>query len=199
MWFYVVFGATAERLKHLSKLITSQILLNILTFKKKSIPSLLASLSLSPVYLFLGLMMMYLLLRTFHKMSDVHGLTTMLQLPRCEDSDPDEDREPIVDHGESPQRQTEKGASNHLEPGSQVSYNTINRGWAVRTERKGKEAPSLTNPYVLNHWWNMRTWWADSEFFSFFPLLLVYFLPFQLILKNPLEETLRRIEMSFEK
>lgn len=80
------------------------------------------------VYLFLGLMMMYLLLRTFHKMSDVHGLTTMLQLPRCEDSDPDEDREPIVDHGESPQRQTEKGASNHLEPGSQVSYNTINRG-----------------------------------------------------------------------
>lgn len=46
MWFYVVFGATAEeRLKHLSKLITSQILLNILTFKK-SIPSLLASLSL---------------------------------------------------------------------------------------------------------------------------------------------------------
>lgn len=34
MWFYVVFGATAERLKHLSKLITSQILLNILAFKK---------------------------------------------------------------------------------------------------------------------------------------------------------------------
>lgn len=34
MWFYVVFGATAEeRLKHLSKLITSQILLNILTIK----------------------------------------------------------------------------------------------------------------------------------------------------------------------
>lgn len=88
----------------------------------------MASLSLSPVYLFLGLMMMYLLLRTFHKMSDVHGLTTLLQLPRCEDSDPDEDREPIVDHAESPQRQTEKGASNHLEPGSQVSYNTINKG-----------------------------------------------------------------------
>lgn len=128
MWFYVVFGATAERLKHLSKLITSQILLNILAFKKIHPFPPGFSLSLSPVYLFLGLMMMYLLLRTFHKMSDVHGLTTMLQLPRCEDSDPDEDREPIVDHGESPQRQTEKGASNHLEPGSQVSYNTINRG-----------------------------------------------------------------------
>lgn len=47
MWFYVVFGATAERLKHLSKLITSQILLNILAFKKNpSLPSWLLSLCL---------------------------------------------------------------------------------------------------------------------------------------------------------
>ncbi|CAG12721.1 unnamed protein product, partial [Tetraodon nigroviridis] len=33
------------------------------------------------VYLFTGLMMMYLLLRTLHKMADLHGLTTFLQLP----------------------------------------------------------------------------------------------------------------------
>ncbi|XP_030600585.1 potassium channel subfamily K member 6 [Archocentrus centrarchus] len=80
------------------------------------------------VYLFLGLMMMYLLLRTFHKLSDIHGLTTLLQLPRCEDSDSDEDRDPIVDRGEASQSQTEKAASRPLEPGSQVSYNTISKG-----------------------------------------------------------------------
>ncbi|XP_049582382.1 potassium channel subfamily K member 6 [Syngnathus scovelli] len=51
------------------------------------------------VYLFMGLMMMYLLLRTFHKMADLHGLTTFLQLPRCEESDQDEFREPIVEKG----------------------------------------------------------------------------------------------------
>ncbi|XP_057685100.1 potassium channel subfamily K member 6-like [Corythoichthys intestinalis] len=51
------------------------------------------------VYLFLGLMMMYLLLRAFHKMADLHGLTTYLQLPRCEVSDPNEDRRPIVENG----------------------------------------------------------------------------------------------------
>ncbi|XP_061637543.1 potassium channel subfamily K member 6 [Phyllopteryx taeniolatus] len=50
-------------------------------------------------YLFAGLMMMYLLLRTFHKMADLHGLTAFLQLPRCEESEPDEDREPIVENG----------------------------------------------------------------------------------------------------
>lgn len=80
------------------------------------------------VYLFLGLMMMYLLLRTFHKLSDMHGLTTLLQLPRCEDSDSDEDRDPIVDRGKESRSQTEKAASRPLEPGSQVSYNTISKG-----------------------------------------------------------------------
>ncbi|XP_061682676.1 potassium channel subfamily K member 6 [Syngnathoides biaculeatus] len=52
-------------------------------------------------YLFVGLIMMYLLLRTFHKMADLHGLTAFLQLPRCEESEPDEDREPFVDNGHS--------------------------------------------------------------------------------------------------
>ncbi|TKS80642.1 Potassium channel subfamily K member 1 [Collichthys lucidus] len=82
------------------------------------------------IYLFVGLMMMYLLLRSFHKMADLHGLTTFLQLPRCED-DLDEDREPIVEdqhEGQTPRYLTDKAASRPLEPGSQPSYNTINKG-----------------------------------------------------------------------
>lgn len=86
---------------------------------------------LSPVYLFVGLMMMYLLLRTFHKMADLHGLTTFLQLPRCEESDLDDDREPIVEEqqeDQTPPYPTGKEASKPLEPGSQPSYNSINKG-----------------------------------------------------------------------
>ncbi|XP_038161190.1 potassium channel subfamily K member 6 [Cyprinodon tularosa] len=79
------------------------------------------------VYLFVGLMMMYLLLRTFHKMADVHGLTTLLQLPRCEESVLEEDTEPIVNNGPSP-RLKDKPASKPLDPGSQPSYNSINKG-----------------------------------------------------------------------
>ncbi|KAF1393570.1 hypothetical protein PFLUV_G00017410 [Perca fluviatilis] len=83
------------------------------------------------VYLFLGLMMMYLLLRTFHKMADLHGLTTFLQLPHCDESDLEDDREPIVEgkrEDQAPPCQTEKKASKHLKPGSQPTYNTINSG-----------------------------------------------------------------------
>lgn len=86
------------------------------------------SLSPPPVYLFLGLMMMYLLLRTFHKMADLHGLTTFLQLPRCEDSDLDDDREPIIENESAestPPQQSEKLPSRPLDPGSQPSYNSI--------------------------------------------------------------------------
>ncbi|XP_042342196.1 potassium channel subfamily K member 6 [Plectropomus leopardus] len=83
------------------------------------------------VYLFVGLMMMFLLLRTFHKMADLHGLTAFLQLPHCEDSDLEEDREPIVEdkhEDQTPPYLVEKEASKPLEPGSQPSYNTINTG-----------------------------------------------------------------------
>ncbi|KAM6933141.1 potassium channel subfamily K member 6 [Xenentodon cancila] len=80
------------------------------------------------VYLFVGLMMMYLLLRSFHKMADVHGLTTLLQLPRCEETDLDEDREQIVDDDLRPPLQKDKAASKPLDPASQQSYNTINKG-----------------------------------------------------------------------
>ncbi|XP_061575821.1 potassium channel subfamily K member 6 [Cololabis saira] len=80
------------------------------------------------VYLFVGLMMMYLLLRSFHKMADVHGLTTLLQLPRCEESDLDDDREQMVDDDLRPSRRKDKAASKPLDPASQQSYNTINKG-----------------------------------------------------------------------
>ncbi|KAK1900007.1 Potassium channel subfamily K member 6 [Dissostichus eleginoides] len=71
-------------------------------------------------------MMMFLLLRTFHKMADLHGLTTFLQLPRCEESDLEEDREPMVEVGQKDL--TEKEATKPLELGSQPSYNTMNTG-----------------------------------------------------------------------
>lgn len=88
------------------------------------------------VYLFLGLMMMFLLLRTFHKMADLHGVTSLLQLPRCEESDQDDDREPIIEEdGDAHDAQTtpspvveSDSSSRPLEPGSQPSYNTINKG-----------------------------------------------------------------------
>ncbi|XP_032367967.1 potassium channel subfamily K member 6 [Etheostoma spectabile] len=71
------------------------------------------------VYLFLGLMMMYLLLRTFHKMADLHGLTTFLQLPRCDESDLEDDREPIIEgkpEDQTPPYQTEKEANQRTPP-----------------------------------------------------------------------------------
>lgn len=76
---------------------------------------------------------MYLLLRTLHKMADLHGLTTFLQLPRCEESDQDEDREPIVENEHEAVRpsQVEKTSSKPLDPGSQSSYNTINKDWVM--------------------------------------------------------------------
>ncbi|KAM4742409.1 potassium channel subfamily K member 6 [Anableps anableps] len=80
------------------------------------------------VYLFVGLMMMYLLLRTFHKMADLHGLTTFLQLPRCEESVLDDDTEPIVGNDPTPPRLENKAASKPLDPGSQPSYSSINKG-----------------------------------------------------------------------
>lgn len=71
------------------------------------------------VYLFLGLMMMFLLLRAVHKMADVHGVTALLQLPRCEEAEPEEHR-PITE-----EQTTDKSP---LDPASQNSYNTIAKG-----------------------------------------------------------------------
>ncbi|KAG7470717.1 hypothetical protein MATL_G00116810 [Megalops atlanticus] len=77
------------------------------------------------VYLFVGLMAMFLVLRTFHKLADLQGLTAFFQLPQCEEEE--EDKEPIVETGSDDQPDTDKAASKPLEPGSQVSYNSINR------------------------------------------------------------------------
>ncbi|XP_038817486.1 potassium channel subfamily K member 6-like [Salvelinus namaycush] len=77
------------------------------------------------VYLFLGLMMMYLVLRAFHRMADLHGLTSFFQLPHC-DEDTEEDKEPIIEAGPEDQHEAEASAK-PLDPASQTSYNTINR------------------------------------------------------------------------
>ncbi|XP_070399816.1 potassium channel subfamily K member 6 isoform X4 [Nothobranchius furzeri] len=80
------------------------------------------------VYLFTGLMMMYLLLRSFHKMADLHGLTTFLQLPRCEDSVMEEDRETIMDSNQASPHLKDKDASRPLDVRSHPTYNSINKG-----------------------------------------------------------------------
>ncbi|TRY94204.1 hypothetical protein DNTS_027593 [Danionella cerebrum] len=76
------------------------------------------------VYLFVGLMVMFLVLRTFHKLADVHGWTAFLQLPSCEE---EEDKEPIIQSEDSESNETEKTSIRPLASGSQVSYNTIHR------------------------------------------------------------------------
>ncbi|XP_066540541.1 potassium channel subfamily K member 6 [Hoplias malabaricus] len=77
------------------------------------------------VYLFLGLMVMYLVLRTFHKLADLQGWTAFFHLPYCDDGE--EDKEPIVEAGIENQREEETSASKHLDPSSHASYNSINK------------------------------------------------------------------------
>ncbi|XP_056334323.1 potassium channel subfamily K member 6 [Danio aesculapii] len=78
------------------------------------------------VYLFVGLMVMFLVLRTFHKLADVHGWTAFFQLPSCDEDD--EDKEPIIEAGpEDDSPEAEKASIKPLDPSSQVSYNSINR------------------------------------------------------------------------
>ncbi|XP_010890262.1 potassium channel subfamily K member 6 [Esox lucius] len=78
------------------------------------------------VYLFLGLMMMYLVLRSFHRMADLHGLTAFFQLPHCDEDA--EDREPIVKAGSEDQNENDLNASaKPLDPTSKSSYNAIQR------------------------------------------------------------------------
>ncbi|KAJ8257069.1 hypothetical protein COCON_G00192210 [Conger conger] len=77
------------------------------------------------VYLFVGLMVMFLVLRTFHKLADLQGLTAFFQLSRCEEED--DDKEPIVERTPSDQPDMERASSKPLDPRSQTSYNSINR------------------------------------------------------------------------
>ncbi|XP_030622519.1 potassium channel subfamily K member 6 [Chanos chanos] len=78
------------------------------------------------VYLFVGLMFMFLVLRTFHKLADLHGLTAFFHLPQYDEDE--EDKEPIVaDKVDEDPPEADKVSSEPLDPGSQVSYNSINR------------------------------------------------------------------------
>ncbi|KAG9340528.1 hypothetical protein JZ751_021348 [Albula glossodonta] len=77
------------------------------------------------VYLFVGLMMMFLVLRSFHKLADLQGLTAFLHLPQCDEEE--DDKEPIVETGPDEQTDTDKAASKPLEPSSQATYSSINR------------------------------------------------------------------------
>lgn len=78
------------------------------------------------VYLFVGLMVMFLVLRSFHKLADVHGWTAFFQLPSYDEEH--DDTEPIInkEHGEE-SAESEKASVQPLDPSSQVSYNSINR------------------------------------------------------------------------
>ncbi|XP_063061008.1 potassium channel subfamily K member 6 [Engraulis encrasicolus] len=75
------------------------------------------------VYLFVGLMVMFLVLRTFHKLADLYGLTAFFHLPTC-DEDLAEDKEPIVGAEEAPE--SDKAMTSPLDPSSHATYNTIN-------------------------------------------------------------------------
>ncbi|KAM4697110.1 potassium channel subfamily K member 6 [Rhinophrynus dorsalis] len=73
-------------------------------------------------YLFVGLIAMLLVLQTFHKLADVHGLTDIFYLPRLHDQD---DQEPILESTNSSTKTTEP--KRPLTTGTQPDYSTINR------------------------------------------------------------------------
>ncbi|XP_028652352.1 potassium channel subfamily K member 6 [Erpetoichthys calabaricus] len=73
------------------------------------------------VYLFLGLMVMLFVLRTFHKAADLHGLTGVFHLPQCEE----EDQEPII--RESPGTEDKTAHDRDRLAQSQPSYDSIGR------------------------------------------------------------------------
>ena len=77
------------------------------------------------VYLFVGLMVMFLVLRTFHKLADLQGVTAFLQLSHCEEEH--EDKEPIVERDPNNQPDINRASRKPLDPRSQASYNSINR------------------------------------------------------------------------
>lgn len=70
-------------------------------------------------------MVMYLVLRTFHKLADVQGWTAFFHLPSCDDVE--EDKEPIVEAANGGMQEQEASASKPLDPKSHASYNSISR------------------------------------------------------------------------
>ncbi|XP_073497556.1 potassium channel subfamily K member 6 [Phyllobates terribilis] len=73
-------------------------------------------------YLLLGLMAMLLVLQTFHKAADLHGLTDLFYLPHLQDQ---EDQEPILET--SNPTLSNKEPKRPLTTGNQPSYSSINR------------------------------------------------------------------------
>uniref|UniRef100_A0A8C5QFY5 Potassium channel subfamily K member n=1 Tax=Leptobrachium leishanense TaxID=445787 RepID=A0A8C5QFY5_9ANUR len=73
-------------------------------------------------YLFLGLLSMLLVLQTFHKAADLHGLTDLLFLPHLAEQ---EDQEPILETTNSISRDPEP--KKPLAFNSQPGYESINR------------------------------------------------------------------------
>lgn len=73
-------------------------------------------------YLFLGLLSMLLVLQTFHKAADLHGLTDLLFLPHLAEQ---EDQEPILETANS--ISTEAEPKRPLTIHSQTGYESINR------------------------------------------------------------------------
>lgn len=63
----------------------------------------------------MGLLAMYLVLRSFHKMADVQGWTAYIQMPSCDDKDTEEEpAEQVSD-------------TKPLDPSAHVSYNSFNK------------------------------------------------------------------------
>ncbi|XP_073405429.1 potassium channel subfamily K member 6-like [Dendrobates tinctorius] len=73
-------------------------------------------------YLLLGLMAMLLVLQTFHKAADLHGLTDLFYLPHLHDQ---EDQDPILETSNS--SLSNKEPKRPLATGTQPSYSSINR------------------------------------------------------------------------
>ncbi|XP_005991673.1 potassium channel subfamily K member 6 [Latimeria chalumnae] len=80
------------------------------------------------VYLLLGLLVLLLVLQTFHKAADLHGITSIFQLPPSDK----EDQEGILDtsssqHSPGTKEKDDKTAHEKLYPNKQSSYSSINR------------------------------------------------------------------------
>ncbi|XP_024077324.1 potassium channel subfamily K member 6-like [Terrapene carolina triunguis] len=79
------------------------------------------------VYLLLGLMAVLLVLQTFHKAADLHGLTDLLLLP----ADQHSDQEPILESEGTPEELAPGAkpppASAQLNTGSRANYSSISR------------------------------------------------------------------------
>ncbi|XP_018418489.1 PREDICTED: potassium channel subfamily K member 6 [Nanorana parkeri] len=75
------------------------------------------------IYLFLGLMAMLLVLQTFHKAADLHGLTDLFYLPHLHDQ---EDQEPILETQDSTTAK-EPEPKKPFNTTTQIGYSSINR------------------------------------------------------------------------